>query len=122
MRVGSLVVGPASDSNSKIGPMINARAVDKIERHVKDAVARGAKVVVGGHRIRSEHCDGPNYYAPTVLTNADATMECSCEETFGPWLQKLHRWVVSRTQAMVAKARRMESASTCISSTCVRAG
>ena len=47
--------------------MINARAVDKIERHVRDAVARGARVVVGGKRLRSARCDGPNYYAPTVL-------------------------------------------------------
>ena len=83
-RVGALKVGPATASDSQIGPMINARAVDKIERHVQDAVARGARVVVGGERLRSAHCDGPNYYAPTVLVNADPTMACSCEETFGP--------------------------------------
>ena len=83
-RVGALKVGPASEPDSQIGPMINARAVDKIERHVRDAVDRGARVVVGGKRLRSARCDGPNYYAPTVLVNADASMECSCEETFGP--------------------------------------
>ena len=83
-RVGALKVGPATSADSQIGPMINARAVEKIERHVKDAVARGARVAVGGERLRSSHCDGPNYYAPTVLVNADPTMECSCEETFGP--------------------------------------
>ncbi|WP_418120889.1 NAD-dependent succinate-semialdehyde dehydrogenase [Variovorax sp. NFACC29] len=83
-RVGALRVGPASDEGSQIGPMINARAVDKIERHVRDAVSRGARVVVGGKRLRDARCDGPNYYAPTVLVNADSTMECSCEETFGP--------------------------------------
>ncbi|WP_418132440.1 NAD-dependent succinate-semialdehyde dehydrogenase [Variovorax sp. NFACC28] len=83
-RVGALRVGPASDESSQIGPMINARAVDKIERHVRDAVSRGARVVVGGKRLRDARCDGPNYYAPTVLVNADSTMECSCEETFGP--------------------------------------
>ncbi|SEM52703.1 Aldehyde dehydrogenase family protein, partial [Variovorax sp. YR750] len=83
-RVGALRVGPASDEGSQIGPMINARAVDKIERHVRDAVSRGARVVVGGERLRDARCDGPNYYAPTVLVNADSTMECSCEETFGP--------------------------------------
>ena len=49
-----------------------------------DAVARGAKVVVGGQRVRSALCNGPNYYAPTVLTGADGTMACSLEETFGP--------------------------------------
>ncbi|RTD85032.1 NAD-dependent succinate-semialdehyde dehydrogenase [Variovorax atrisoli] len=83
-RVGALKVGPATQTDSQIGPMINARAVDKIERHVRDAVARGARVVVGGKRLRDARCDGPNYFAPTVLVNADATMECSCEETFGP--------------------------------------
>jgi succinate-semialdehyde dehydrogenase/glutarate-semialdehyde dehydrogenase len=74
-------VGPASDAGSQIGPMINARAVDKIERHVRDAVERGARVVVGGQRLAAL---GPNYFAPTLLTGADATMACACEETFGP--------------------------------------
>jgi succinate-semialdehyde dehydrogenase/glutarate-semialdehyde dehydrogenase len=77
-------VGPADWADAEIGPMINARAVDKIERHVKDAVARGAKAVVGGHRVRNEVAKGPNYYAPTVLTGATRDMELSCEETFGP--------------------------------------
>ncbi|OOG53249.1 NAD-dependent succinate-semialdehyde dehydrogenase [Polaromonas sp. C04] len=80
-RVAALKVGPASDPASQIGPMINDRAVEKIERHVQDAVARGAKVLAGGRRLSDL---GPNYYAPTVLVNADATMACSCEETFGP--------------------------------------
>ena len=80
-RVGALKVGPASDPSSQIGPMINVRAVEKIERHVQDAVARGARIVVGGRRLAAQ---GPNYFAPTVLVGADATMACSCEETFGP--------------------------------------
>jgi succinate-semialdehyde dehydrogenase/glutarate-semialdehyde dehydrogenase len=83
-RVGGLKVGPASRDDSEIGPMINARAVEKIERHVNDAVARGAKVVVGGRRVRNAVADGPNYYAPTVLIDATAAMALSCEETFGP--------------------------------------
>lgn len=80
-RVAALKVGPASDLASQIGPMINARAVEKIDRHVQDAVAKGAKVLTGGARLTQL---GANYYAPTVLTNADATMACACEETFGP--------------------------------------
>jgi succinate-semialdehyde dehydrogenase/glutarate-semialdehyde dehydrogenase len=83
-RVGALRVGPADWPEAEIGPMINARAVDKIERHVNDAVAKGAKVVVGGRRVRNEVAQGPNYYAPTVLTGATREMELSCEETFGP--------------------------------------
>ncbi|WP_212646101.1 NAD-dependent succinate-semialdehyde dehydrogenase [Delftia sp. PE138] len=80
-RVAALHVGPASDPASQIGPMINARAVEKIERHVQDAVARGARVLTGGRRLDAL---GANYYAPTVLTGADASMACACEETFGP--------------------------------------
>jgi len=80
-RVSALRVGPASDESSQIGPMINARAVEKIERHVQDAVSRGARVLAGGTRLPAL---GPNYFAPTVLVNADATMACACEETFGP--------------------------------------
>jgi succinate-semialdehyde dehydrogenase/glutarate-semialdehyde dehydrogenase len=80
-KVAALKVGPASDPASQIGPMINDRAVEKIERHVNDAVAKGAKVLTGGQRLA--HL-GPNYYAPTVLSGADATMACACEETFGP--------------------------------------
>ena len=80
-RVGALKVGPASEPASQIGPMINARAIEKIERHVRDAIARGARVLVGGERLAAL---GPNYYAPTVLADADATMACACEETFGP--------------------------------------
>jgi succinate-semialdehyde dehydrogenase/glutarate-semialdehyde dehydrogenase len=83
-RVKALRVGPATQPDSQIGPMINARAVDKIERHVSDAVQRGARIVVGGTRVSSDRCQGSNYYAPTVLVDADSTMACSCEETFGP--------------------------------------
>jgi succinate-semialdehyde dehydrogenase / glutarate-semialdehyde dehydrogenase len=83
-RVKALQVGPATMADSQIGPMINARAVDKIERHVADAVKRGARIVVGGTRIASTRCEGPNYFAPTVLVGVDTTMDCSCEETFGP--------------------------------------
>ncbi len=80
-RVAALKVGPASDPASQIGPMINDRAVEKIERHVQDAVAKGAKVLAGGKRLPEL---GATYYAPTVLSGADARMACACEETFGP--------------------------------------
>ena len=84
VAVGALQVGPAHVAGSQIGPMINARAVEKIARHVDDAVAQGARVVVGGRRVRDAVADGPNYYAPTVLTGATPAMQLSCEETFGP--------------------------------------
>jgi succinate-semialdehyde dehydrogenase / glutarate-semialdehyde dehydrogenase len=80
-KVAELRVGPASDPASRIGPMINARAVDKIARHVDDAVANGAVVLTGGKRLAEL---GPHYYAPTVLGGANASMMLCCEETFGP--------------------------------------
>ncbi|MES2631368.1 MAG: NAD-dependent succinate-semialdehyde dehydrogenase [Pseudomonadota bacterium] len=84
-RVGTLQVGPASDEGSQIGPMINERAVDKIDRHVRDAVGRGARVVTGGRRLSSPDVSGAgHYYAPTVLIDADTSMALAQEETFGP--------------------------------------
>ncbi|MDQ2186069.1 NAD-dependent succinate-semialdehyde dehydrogenase [Alcaligenaceae bacterium A4P071] len=81
-RVAALHVGPATESESMIGPMINARAVEKIVRHIDDAVARGARVTTGGTRVRAN--DGPHYFAPTVLIDVTPDMALSCEETFGP--------------------------------------
>jgi succinate-semialdehyde dehydrogenase/glutarate-semialdehyde dehydrogenase len=80
-RVGALKVAPATDPAAQIGPMINERAIDKIARHVEDAVKQGASVLTGGKRLTEL---GPNYYAPTVLTNAQDDMLVCCEETFGP--------------------------------------
>ena len=80
-RVAALKVAPATDPGAQIGPMINARAVDKIARHVGDAIERGARVLTGGKRLPEL---GPNYYAPTVLGDATADMQLTCEETFGP--------------------------------------
>lgn len=83
-RVGALRVGPAGRSDAQVGPMINARAVDKIERHVNDAVERGAKVLTGGRRLRDGVAPDGNYYAPTVLGDATRDMQLFNEETFGP--------------------------------------
>ena len=80
-RVAALKVAPATDPAAQIGPMINARAIDKIARHVDDAVSRGARVLTGGKRLPEL---GPTYYAPTVLADATPDMQLSCEETFGP--------------------------------------
>jgi succinate-semialdehyde dehydrogenase / glutarate-semialdehyde dehydrogenase len=66
---------------AQIGQMINRRALDKIARHVDDAVAHGARVLTGGKRLAEL---GPHYYAPTVLADASAAMQLNSEETFGP--------------------------------------
>jgi succinate-semialdehyde dehydrogenase/glutarate-semialdehyde dehydrogenase len=83
-RVAALRVGPAMDEGSQVGPMINARAVEKIERHVRDALAKGATLLTGGHRLRNAVADGPHYYEPTVLADTGDHMVLFEEETFGP--------------------------------------
>jgi acyl-CoA reductase-like NAD-dependent aldehyde dehydrogenase len=65
-----------------VGAMTLASQVDVVDGHVQDAVAKGAKVLVGGHRGEG---DG-HWYEPTVLVDVDHTMECMREETFGPTL------------------------------------
>lgn len=86
-RVAMLKVGPASDPESQIGPMINARAVQKICRHIDDAVSKGCRILVGGSEQRSG-----NFVSPTVLADVSGDMLMSCEETFGPVaaLSKFH--------------------------------
>ena len=80
-RVAELKVAPATDPDAQIGPMINIRALDKIARHVEDALAHGARVLAGGKRLPEL---GPHYYAPTVLADATHEMLLCGEETFGP--------------------------------------
>lgn len=89
-RVSALVVGPASHPASQIGPMINAKAIAKIEEHVNDAVGRGARVLTGGKRLFTEQRAESTYYAPTVLADVDRAAKCFHEETFGPVVPIAH--------------------------------
>ena len=79
-KVAALKVGPGDAEGVVQGPLINARAIDKVERHVADATAKGATVVTGGAR----HPLGGTFFMPTVLSGATPEMELSREETFGP--------------------------------------
>jgi len=78
--VSKLKVGSAGEGDAEIGPLINARALEKVERHVGNAIEHGARVLVGGKR----HALGRYFYEPTVLVEVDSRMIVSCEETFGP--------------------------------------
>jgi len=77
-RVRGLKVGNGFDEGVTQGPLIEPAAVDKVERHVRDAVDRGGRVVTGGRRLEGL------FYEPTVIADANATMLCAREETFGP--------------------------------------
>ena len=79
-RVRALKVGPGTEPGVVQGPLINAAGVEKVEEHIHDATARGAKVAVGGKR----HALGGTFYEPTVMTNVTPEMKIFREETFGP--------------------------------------
>ena len=85
--VGKLKVGDGLQAETQQGPLIDEGAVRKVEEHIADAVAKGAKVVTGGAR----HALGGSFFQPTVLTGATREMMVSREETFGP-LAPLYRF------------------------------
>jgi len=78
--VSAMKVAPGIEEGAAQGPLINAPALAKVERHVSDAVEKGAKVLTGGAR----HPRGGLFYAPTVLTGVTSDMALAQEETFGP--------------------------------------
>ncbi len=82
-KVGKLRQGvPTKPGEVDVGAVTFGPQIETVESHVKDAVDKGARVAVGGHRG-----PGPGrFYQPTVLTDVDHTMECMTEETFGPTL------------------------------------
>ena len=80
-KVRQFRVGHGFDNGTTHGPLIHERAVDKVESHVKDAIAKGAQVLAGGKRLSDL---GSTFYEPTVLVGMNQTMEMACNETFGP--------------------------------------
>src|SRR5690606_10788214 len=83
-RVEALRIGDGMDEAVDLGPLVDQAAVRKVEEHVRDAVAKGARVVTGGRRLDEPPFAKGCFYAPTVLDEADETMLISREETFGP--------------------------------------
>ena len=78
--VSALQIGSGFEPGVAQGPLIEPRAVEKVERHIQDATAKGARILVGGHR----HARGGRFFQPTVLTGVTPDMTISQEETFGP--------------------------------------
>jgi succinate-semialdehyde dehydrogenase/glutarate-semialdehyde dehydrogenase len=83
-RTAALRVGPGTAEDTDIGPLIDDRAVAKVERHVADAVGRGARLVQGGHRAARQAGFADRFYEPTVLVDVPPAAELLAEETFGP--------------------------------------
>ena len=79
-KTKKLRVGAASNEGSEIGPMIRERQAERVEGQLRDAVARGAKILIGGHRSNAGAC----FFEPTVATEVNHSMKLMREETFGP--------------------------------------
>jgi len=79
-KVKALKVARGTEPGAVLGPLIDDAAVAKVEEHVADALAKGAKVAVGGKR----HALGGRFYEPTILTGVTKEMKVANEETFGP--------------------------------------
>ena len=78
--VRGLRVGNGLQGDTDQGPLIDAKALAKVEAHVADALAKGARIAIGGRR----HALGGTFFEPTVLLDADDGMLLAREETFGP--------------------------------------
>lgn len=80
VAVKKLKVGSGIDAGVEIGPLIDLKAVEKVESHLKDALAKGGKLLLGGNR----HALGASFFEPTIITGATKEMRIAKEETFGP--------------------------------------
>jgi len=81
-KAKAIKVGNGFEAGVNQGPLIEDAAIEKVERHVADAVAKGAKLLTGGKKI--DGLGGARFFEPTVLANATSDMLCAREETFGP--------------------------------------
>jgi succinate-semialdehyde dehydrogenase / glutarate-semialdehyde dehydrogenase len=79
-KVTELKVGNGAEAGVMQGPLITMEGLEKVERHVADALSKGAKLVTGGHR----HALGRTFFEPTVLSHVTTDMAVTQEETFGP--------------------------------------
>jgi succinate-semialdehyde dehydrogenase/glutarate-semialdehyde dehydrogenase len=83
-RVAALAVGNGRGDGIQIGPLIDERAVEKADEHVRDAVAKGATLISGGNALTDGDYASGSFYAPTLLDGVTPEMQIFSEETFGP--------------------------------------
>lgn len=79
-KIAALKVADGLESAATQGPLIDAKAVQKVVAHISDAISKGATVVLGG----GKHAKGGNFFEPTLLIGATSAMDVAKEETFGP--------------------------------------
>ena len=80
-KTKKLRVGPTTDPEADLGPMIRVRQLEKVEQQLREATERGAEILTGGGRRPDL---GPNFLEPAVVTKVDHSMQLMREETFGP--------------------------------------
>ena len=78
-KVRQLKVGNGFEDGVGQGPLIEPAALEKVQRHIDDALAKGGKLLVGGHALKGQ------FFEPTVIAEANGDMLCAREETFGPF-------------------------------------
>ena len=78
--VARMKVGDGLEPGTDLGPLITMKAVEKVEEHIADAIAKGGKVLAGGKR----HGNGGSFFEPTIITGVTQDMAVAQEETFGP--------------------------------------
>lgn len=88
-RIRAIRVGDPTDPATDIGPKVSAAELDKVHAMVERAIAQGAQVEVGGHRLTGGIFDRGQYYAPTLLTGVTQDMDIVHDEIFGPVLPLL---------------------------------
>ncbi|MGZ5036183.1 MAG: NAD-dependent succinate-semialdehyde dehydrogenase [Usitatibacter sp.] len=98
-KVRSFKVGHGTEAGVQIGPLIDAQGLAKVEEHVADAIAKGAKLMMGGKR----HALGGRFYEPTLLTEVTSDMKVTREETFGP-VAPLYRFKSDEDAVRLANA------------------
>ena len=83
-RVSAMKAGNGMDPSVRIGPLVGAEALAKVEQQVDDAVQKGAKLIIGGKRLGEDGLNKGFFYAPTILSGVTPDMRIYREETFGP--------------------------------------
>src|SRR5699024_12503828 len=82
-KTSSLKLGDGLDPQTSVGPLVNEKGVQKVEKQVRDAVSKGANIAVGGKRPDEEALKNGSFFEPTILKNENEEMDISYEETFG---------------------------------------